>query len=168
MGCHDNAEQYDTIMHISLQWQKENINQGLHSQQTPHILTDNLWSVYCEDLGENCLHKATFTHVRSGCGAETGVFWHRRSATAGMFTHTRRGRGPICHFLRTKMVWSMRFRSGREKLGVGPVCRGADFAPAPPPLRDRVCVNACNDLCWSQFSAHLCLRPLHACVNVPL
>ena len=36
------------------------------------------------------------------------------------------------------------------------------------PLRDRVCVNACNDLCWSQFSARLHPRPLRACVNVPL
>ena len=75
--------------------------------------------------------------------------------TAGMFTHTRSGRGRICHFLRTMMVWSTRFRSGRGKLGVGPISCGADFAPAPPPLRDRACVNTCNDLCWSQFSARL-------------
>ena len=66
-------------------------------------------------------------------------------------------RGRICHFFRTMMVWSARFRSGRGKLGVGPISCGADFAPAPPPLRDCACVNACNDLCWSQFSA--CLRP---------
>ena len=51
------------------------------------------------------------------------------------------------------MVWSARFRSGRGKLGVGPISCGAVFAPAPPPLRDRACMNACNDLCWSQFSA---------------
>ena len=69
---------------------------------------------------------------------------------------TRSGR--ICHFLRTMMVWSTRFRSGRGKLGAGPISCGADFAPAPPPLRDRACVNTCNDLCWSQFSARL--RPL--------
>ena len=77
----------------------------------------------------------------------------------GMFTHTWSGRGQICHFLRTMMVWSARFRSGRGKLGVGPISCGADFAPAPPPLRDRACVNTCNDLCWSQFSAHLRPRP---------
>ena len=41
-------------------------------------------------------------------------------------------------------------------------------APAPPPLRDRVCVNACNDLCWSQFSTRLRPRQLRSCVNVPL
>ena len=40
-----------------------------------------------------------------------------------------------------------------------------------PPLRDRVCVNICNDLCWSQFlpttlHVHSCL--LCACVNVAL
>ena len=99
--------------------------------------------------------KATFTHARGGCGAEAGGFWHFRSATAGMFTHTRSGRGWICHFLRTMMVWSARFRSGRGKLGVGPISCGADFAPAPPPLRDRACMNTCNDLCWSQFSARL-------------
>ena len=69
------------------------------------------------------------------------------------------GRGRICHFLRTIMVWSARFRSGRGKLGVGPISCGADFAPAPPPLRDRACVNTCNDLCWSQFSARLRPRP---------
>ena len=97
----------------------------------------------------------TFTHARSGCGAETGGFWHSRSATVGMFTHTRSGRGQICHFFRTMMVWSARFRSGRRKLGVGPICCGAVFAPVPSPLRDRSCVNACNDLCWSQFSARV-------------
>ena len=97
------------------------------------------------------------SHMR---GAETGGFWHSRSATAVMFTNTRSGRGRICHFLRTMMVWSARFRSGRGKLGVGPISCGADFAPAPPPLRDRACVNACNYLYWSQFSAR-------ACVNVP-
>ena len=102
--------------------------------------------------------KATFTHARGGCGAEAGGFWHSRSATAGMFTHTRSGRGPICHFLRTMMVWSVRFRSGRGKLGVGPISCGADFAPAPPPLRDRACVNTCNDLCWSQFSTRVLPR----------
>ena len=99
--------------------------------------------------------KATFTYAGSGCGAETGGFWHSRCATAGMFTHTRSGGGRICHFLRIKMVWSARFRSRRGKLGVGPICCGVDFAPTPPPLRDRVCVNACNDLCWSQFFARV-------------
>ena len=28
-----------------------------------------------------------------------------------------------------KLAWSARFRSGRGKLGVGPICCGADFAP---------------------------------------
>ena len=88
-------------------------------------------------------------------GAEAGGFWYSRSATAGMFTHTRSGRGRICHFLGTMMVWGARFRSGRGKLGVGPISCGAVFAPAPPPLRDRACVNACNDLCWCQFSARV-------------
>ena len=112
--------------------------------------------------------KATFTHAWGGCGAEAGGFWNSRSATAGMFTHTRSGRGRICHFLRTMMVWSARFRSRRGKLGVGPISCGAVFAPAPPPLRDRACVNACNDLCWSQFSARLRPpAPARACVNVP-
>ena len=73
----------------------------------------------------------------------------------------------ICHFLRTKMVSSTWFRSGRGKLGVGPICCGADVAPAPPLLRNHVFVNACNDLCWSKFSARLRPRPLPACVNVP-
>ena len=86
-------------------------------------------------------------------------FWYSHSATAGMFTHTRSGHGRICHFLRTMMVWSAWFRSRRGKLGVGPISCGAVFAPAPPPLRDRACVNACNDLCWSQFSARPCPHP---------
>ena len=63
------------------------------------------------------------------------------------------------HFLRTMMVWSARFRSRRGKLGVRPISCGAVFAPAPPPLLDHACVNACNDLCWSQFSARLRPRP---------
>ena len=37
--------------------------------------------------------KTTFTYARSSCGAETGGFLHSRPATAGMFTHTRSGRG---------------------------------------------------------------------------
>ena len=102
---------------------------------------------------------ASFTYAWSGCGAERGGFWHSHSATADMFTHTRSGRGRICHLLRTRMVWRARFPSGRGKLGVGPICCGADFAPAPPPLRDCAFVNACNDLGWSQFSA--CLRSAH-------
>ena len=111
----------------------------------------------CEILQEGILSlKATFTYAWSGCGAETGGFWHSRSATAGMFTHTRSGRRRICHLLRAKMVWSARFQTRRGKLGVRPICCEADFAPALPPLRDRVCVNACNDLCWSQFSALVC------------
>ena len=116
--------------------------------------------------------KVTFTHARSGCGAEAGGFWYSRSATAGMFTHTRSVRGRICHFLRTMMVWSARFRSGRGKLGVGPISCGAVFAPAPPPLRDRACVNACNDLCWSQLSARvrprMCERTFTACLPLGL
>ena len=47
---------------------------------------------------------STFTYARSGYGAETGGFWHFRSATTGMSTHTRSRRGRICHLLRTKMV----------------------------------------------------------------
>ena len=90
------------------------------------------------------------------CGTETGGFWHSLSATAGMFTHTRNGHGQICHFLRTKMVWSTQFQNGHGKLGAGPICCGANFAPTPSPLRDRICVNTCNDLCWSQFSARIC------------
>ena len=34
---------------------------------------------------------ATFTYARSGCGAETGRFWHFRCATAVMSIHTRSG-----------------------------------------------------------------------------
>ena len=61
--------------------------------------------------------KATFTYAQSGCGVQTGGFWHSCSATVGMFTHTRSGRGRICHFFRTKMVWSAWFWSGCRKLG---------------------------------------------------
>ena len=63
----------------------------------------------------------------------------------GMFTHVRSGRGRICHFLRTMMVWSMRFQSRCEKLAVGPICCRADFAPAPPPCvwtHVMICVEA--------------------------
>ena len=123
-----------------------------------HRISNSIW-VVCPYLLSH-FAEATFTHARSGCGAEAGGFWYSRSATAGMFTHTRSGRGRICHFLRTMMVWSTRFQNGRGKLGVGPISFGAVFAPAPPPLRDRACVNACNDLCSPPASAR-------ACVNVP-
>ena len=118
----------------------------------------------CIDASLVANFQATFTYVRGGCGAEAGRFWHPHSATVGMLTHTWRR---MCHFLRREMVLSARFRNGRGKFGVGPVCCGADFAPAPPLPNDPVCVNACNDLCWSQFSTHLRPRPLRACINVP-
>ena len=111
--------------------------------------------------------KATFTYARRSCAAETGRFWHSHSATAGMFTYTRSRRRWICHFLRTKMIWSTRLRNGCGKLGVGPICCGAGFADAPHSLRDRVCVNACNDLCWSQFSAPLRSAHVWTYLNSP-
>ena len=63
-----------------------------------------------------------------------------------MFTHTRSRHSQICHFLRTKMVWSTRFQSGCIKLGVGPICCGTDFAPATANVWTHViiCVEA-ND-----------------------
>ena len=54
-----------------------------------------------------------------------------------------------------RWFWGVRFQSRRGKLGVGPICWRADFAHNPPLLRGRVCVNTCNDLCWSQFSARV-------------
>ena len=35
--CCYNAVQYNTIIHTSLQWLRQNINQGSLSQKTPHI-----------------------------------------------------------------------------------------------------------------------------------
>ena len=60
------------------------------------------------------------------------------------------------------------FKADEVNWVLDPFFCGADFAPAPPLLCDRVCVNACNDLCWSQFSARFCPHLLHACVNVTL
>ena len=37
VGCHYNAVLYNTTLHITLQWQRQNTNQGLRSQKTPHI-----------------------------------------------------------------------------------------------------------------------------------
>ena len=50
MECRYNAVEYNTITHIPLQWLRQNINQCLHSQKTPHILSfrGELWVVYCE------------------------------------------------------------------------------------------------------------------------
>ena len=35
--CRYNAVQYNMTMHTSLQWARQNLNQGLQSQKTPHI-----------------------------------------------------------------------------------------------------------------------------------
>ena len=100
------------------------------------------------------LHGQVLTErLRSGDGWILTFPLHYR----GMFTHTWSGRGRICHFLRKMMVRG--FPSRRGKLGVGHISCGADFAPAPPPLRDCASVNACNDFCLSQFSVRLCPRP---------
>ena len=93
-----------------------------------------------------------FTYARSCCGAETGGFRHSRSATARMFIHTQSRHGWICHFLRPKMVWRVRFRSKRRKLGVGPISCGADFAPAPRQLM-------CERMSWFVLKPIFCPLP---------
>ena len=53
--CRYTAVEYNTIMHTPLHWLRQNINQCLHSQKTPHILSlqGELWVVYCEYFGGN-------------------------------------------------------------------------------------------------------------------
>ena len=48
----------------------------------------------------------------------------------------------------------------------GPICCHVDFATASPPLRDRVYVNACDDLCWSLLEGNSLLQniPWYFCV----
>ena len=40
MGCPYNAIQYNKTMYTAFQQQRQSINQGLHSQNTPHSLLD--------------------------------------------------------------------------------------------------------------------------------
>ena len=42
--CRYNAMQYNTIIHTSLQWPRQNLNPGLHSQKTLH--TSPSWASY--------------------------------------------------------------------------------------------------------------------------
>ena len=137
----------------------------LSRHQYAHKLT---WLIKCTvgELRSTYYENSTLSYVhtcagrlRSGGGRILTFPLRYRGYVHTYAKRTRGGRGRICHFLRTMMVWSARFRSGRGKLGVGPISCGAVFAPAPPPLRDRACVNTCNDLCWSQFSARLRPRP---------
>ena len=137
-------------------WQNDNPN----PTPTPHLTINSTKLFYMMPMSLSYVHICV-EQLQSGdgriltfqlCYVHTYAEWTRR----------------ICHFLRTKMVWGARFPSGHRKLGVGPICWGADFIPARPPLHNRTFVNACNDLCSRQFSARLRLRPLCACVNVPL
>ena len=95
------------------------------------------------------LTKATFTHARGGCAAEAGGFWHSRSATAGMFTHTRSGRGRICHFFDNidGLEGAVSKRTG--KIGCWTNLLRSGFCSRSASAPRRVCVNACNDLCWT-------------------
>ena len=52
VGDRYNAVQYNKILHTSLQWRGQNINQRLNLQKTHHI-TSELWCVFRENFGEN-------------------------------------------------------------------------------------------------------------------
>ena len=52
-----NAVQYNMILHTSLQWLGQSINLILNPKKhIPYLtLTDELWDVFCVDLGDNWL-----------------------------------------------------------------------------------------------------------------
>ena len=54
-GCRYNAVQYNMILHTSLQWLRQSINQEFEpTKYIPYLaLTGELWDVFCEDLGGN-------------------------------------------------------------------------------------------------------------------
>ena len=52
VGCRYNAVHYNTILHTSLQEGRQDINESLDPQKTPHTLTGELWGVFCEHFGE--------------------------------------------------------------------------------------------------------------------
>ena len=54
-------------MQTFLRWPRQNINQGLHSQKTPHI--GELWDVFGEDFGENwSRYDGTALYLLQSCG----------------------------------------------------------------------------------------------------
>ena len=53
VGRHSNAAQFNTILHTTLQWLEQNVNQGLYSQKHPYLaLMGMLLGVYCENFGD--------------------------------------------------------------------------------------------------------------------
>ena len=55
--------------------------------------------------------------------------------------------GRIGHFGGDRRCFGSAVSKWTREIGFGSTCRGADFAAALSPLCDRVCVNACYDLC---------------------
>ena len=55
LGCPYNAVQDNMTLHISLQWLGQNTNQEFeYTKYTPyHVLSCEIWGVFCEDLEEN-------------------------------------------------------------------------------------------------------------------
>ena len=45
--CHYNVVQYNMILHISLQWLRQNTNQSLNAQNTPYISRPHEWAIGC-------------------------------------------------------------------------------------------------------------------------
>ena len=137
-------------------------------------------------LGDNELNsqktptQTTFTHAQGGCGVEAGGFWYSRSATAGMFTHTRSGRGAgadaggpaiswgqwwfgargfevdvanwvLDPFLAERILLPLRLRSATAHVWTHlMICVEANFPPA------RACVNVPS--CWSYKMSQLLSR----------
>ena len=107
------------------------------------------------------------SHMRGAVAERTRAIFLHSALLPRVCLHIRGADMVDLPFFMTKMVWGARFRSGRGNWVLDTFVCGVDFAPTPPPLRDHICVNASNDLCWSQFSIRLCLRPLRACANAP-
>ena len=79
-----------------------------------------------------------------------GVVVEPRRADFDIPVHIRRADLP---FLEDKDGLECAVSKRRLKIGCWTHLLRSGFCS---PLRDRVCVNACNDLCWNQFSA--CVR----------
>ena len=102
-------------------------------------------------LSDHCL-KAMFTHARSG---DRRIFTFPLRYLGYVHTYAVRTWADL-PFLEDKDGWERAVLKRMRKIGCWtPFVAERGFAPSPPLLRDRVCVNACNDLCWSQFSARV-------------
>ena len=115
---------------------------------------------HCPALGTCYPNLLRWPTTAMSWAVQMGWFWHSRSSTVDMFTNTRfagGGSAILACLVQAEMVWDTQFRRRHWKLGVGPICCRAYFAPTRSPLCDCAVVVVVDVLLTirSQFDSYV-------------